>query len=118
MVALFMHPLVSSSKHKLPCSTFFDTLNVFYFLTDKLGVSGRWFRHKLLDGIMVGTPVLLTIQRHRTGLRTTIMKTLSFLGTEDFYTILFVFLLWYVLWCMIFENTLKYFTCQQTRNPC
>ena len=67
---------------------------------------------------MVGTPVLLTIQRHRTGLRTTIMKTLSFLGTEDFYTILFVFLLWYVLWCMIFENTLKYFTCQQTRNPC
>nr|CAB3266031.1 sphingosine-1-phosphate phosphatase 2-like [Phallusia mammillata] len=63
---------------------------------DKFGPLGRWFRHKLLDGILVGTPVLLTIQRHRTKPRTTLMKTLSFLGTEDFYTILFLFLMWSV----------------------
>uniref|UniRef100_H2Y4T9 Phosphatidic acid phosphatase type 2/haloperoxidase domain-containing protein n=1 Tax=Ciona savignyi TaxID=51511 RepID=H2Y4T9_CIOSA len=61
---------------------------------DNFGVAGRWFRHKLLDGILVGTPVLLTIQEHRRPYLTTFMKALSFLGTEDFYTILFLLLSW------------------------
>lgn len=63
---------------------------------DKWGCYGRWFRHKLLDGILVGAPVLVTIQRHRTPSRTKLMKFFSFLGTEDFYTVLFVFLYWMV----------------------
>lgn len=63
---------------------------------DEYGSAGRWFRHKLLDGILVGTPVLLTIQRHRSPARTKVMKFFSFLGTEDFYTILFLFLYWVV----------------------
>lgn len=63
---------------------------------DKFGYYGRWFRHKLLDGILVGTPVLLTIQQHRTPLRTKFMKFLSFLGTEDFYTVLLLFLMWMI----------------------
>ncbi|XP_078485928.1 uncharacterized protein LOC108950311 [Ciona intestinalis] len=61
---------------------------------DNFGVGGRWFRHKLLDGILVGTPVLLTIQEHRRPYLTSFMKMLSFLGTEDFYTILFLLLSW------------------------
>uniref|UniRef100_F6R0H1 Phosphatidic acid phosphatase type 2/haloperoxidase domain-containing protein n=2 Tax=Ciona intestinalis TaxID=7719 RepID=F6R0H1_CIOIN len=61
---------------------------------DNFGVGGRWFRHKLLDGILVGTPVLLTIQEHRRPYLTYFMKMLSFLGTEDFYTILFLLLSW------------------------
>lgn len=63
---------------------------------DKLGPWGRWFRHTLLDGILVGTPVLLTIQRHRNPKLTSLMRVLSFLGTEDFYTVLYFFLLWMV----------------------
>jgi len=63
---------------------------------DKLGPWGRWFRHTLLDGILVGTPVLLTIQRHRTPKMTSLMRVLSFLGTEDFYVMLYFFLLWMV----------------------
>jgi membrane-associated phospholipid phosphatase len=61
---------------------------------DKLGPWGRWFRHTLLDGILVGTPVLLTIQRHRNPKVTKMMRVLSFLGTEDFYTVLYFFLSW------------------------
>ncbi|XP_039272641.2 uncharacterized protein LOC120346916 [Styela clava] len=61
---------------------------------DKLGVAGRWLRHKLLDGILVGTPVLQTIQKHRTPKRTLLMKMISFLGTEDFYTVLFLLIIW------------------------
>ena len=61
---------------------------------DNCGVVGRWIRHKLLDGILVGTPVLLTIQKHRTNALTVFMKMLSFLGTEDFYTIFIMCLTW------------------------
>lgn len=61
---------------------------------DNLGVPGRWLRHKLLDGILVGSPVLTTIQKYRTPKRTSIMKMISFLGTEDFYTVLFLLISW------------------------
>jgi len=63
---------------------------------DKYGSYARWFRHKLLAAILVGEPVLLTIQRHRTPLRTKFMKFLSFLGTEDFFTVLLIFMFWII----------------------
>lgn len=61
---------------------------------DNFGVPGRWLRHKLLDGILVGAPVLTSIQRYRTPARTVLMKMISFLGTEDFYTVLFLAICW------------------------
>ena len=70
---------------------------LFNIFLDKFGVLGRWIRHKLLDGILVGTPVLLIIQKHRSPSLTTAMKILSFLGTEDFYTIALMCLIWYEL---------------------
>lgn len=32
------------------------------FLLDSLGPPGRWIRHKLLESILYGTPVLVAIQ--------------------------------------------------------
>ncbi|XP_078683748.1 uncharacterized protein LOC144917480 [Branchiostoma floridae x Branchiostoma belcheri] len=61
---------------------------------DKLGPYGRWIRHILLESILVGTPVLVSIQKFRTPARTWAMKMISFLGTEDFYTPLVVCMLW------------------------
>ncbi|XP_031556967.1 sphingosine-1-phosphate phosphatase 2-like [Actinia tenebrosa] len=63
---------------------------------DKLGVVGRWIRHRLLASILMGTPPLVAIQRMRTPLRTKIMKINSFFGTEEFYTPLVCFLTWII----------------------
>ncbi|XP_013421090.1 lipid phosphate phosphatase delta isoform X1 [Lingula anatina] len=63
---------------------------------DKLGPFGRWLRHTLLDAILVGTPVLVAIQKCRTPFRDKLMHFLSFLGTEDFYTPLILLFTWII----------------------
>lgn len=45
-------------------------------------------------GIVSGTPVLLRIQNLRTPLMNKAMGLISFLGEEEFYTILVVVILW------------------------
>ncbi|KAJ7392988.1 hypothetical protein OS493_008234 [Desmophyllum pertusum] len=63
---------------------------------DKLGPAGRWFRHRLLSSILIGTPPLVALQRRRTPFWTKIMKINSFIGTEDFYIPMVTFILWIV----------------------
>ncbi|EDO34697.1 predicted protein [Nematostella vectensis] len=63
---------------------------------DKLGVVGRWMRHRLLGSILMGTPPLVAIQRRRSPFRTTIMKINSFFGTEEFYTPLVCLMTWVI----------------------
>ncbi|XP_028401923.1 probable sphingosine-1-phosphate phosphatase [Dendronephthya gigantea] len=63
---------------------------------DKLGPAGRWIRHRLLSSSLYGTPLLCAIQRHRTPLWNTIMKYMSFFGTEEFYIVLICFVKWIV----------------------
>jgi len=63
---------------------------------DALGPPGRWIRHKLLESILYGTPVLVAIQQLRTKKFTKIMKFASILGTEEFYAVLLCFLTWIV----------------------
>lgn len=85
---------LDSDQGKQSCGKADGHGKVVHASLDKLGVPGRWLRHKLLDGILVGTPVVVTIQNYRTPLRTAVMKAISFLGTEDFYTVLFLLLYW------------------------
>jgi membrane-associated phospholipid phosphatase len=61
---------------------------------DKLGYYGLWIRHRLLQYILDGTPILLTLQNHRRPWLTSIMSFFSFLGTEDFFTLLIPLLTW------------------------
>lgn len=61
---------------------------------DKLGNVGLWIRRQLLLQILNGTPVLELIQKHRTPGMTRVMKFFTFLGTEDFYVLLVVSLVW------------------------
>jgi len=63
---------------------------------DSLGPPGRWIRHKLLESILYGTPVLLAIQHLRSKQISRLMKFASILGTEEFYVVLICFLLWIV----------------------
>ncbi|XP_057314862.1 probable sphingosine-1-phosphate phosphatase [Hydractinia symbiolongicarpus] len=63
---------------------------------DHLGPPGRWIRHKLLESILYGTPVLLAIQRLRCKYVTQYMHIASILGTEEAYVVLFCFLAWIV----------------------
>lgn len=63
---------------------------------DSLGPPGRWIRHKLLESILYGTPVLVAIQQLRTKGLTRFMRFASMLGTEEFYAILVCFLTWVV----------------------
>eukprot|EP00731_Ephydatia_muelleri_P038180 Em0674g3a len=60
----------------------------------RFGNSGRWIRAKLLAGILHGTPVLLHIQNLRTPRLNMIMKMVSFLGEEEFYTPLVAAIVW------------------------
>ena len=62
----------------------------------RFGNSGRWIRAKLLAGILHGTPVLLHIQNLRTPRLNIIMKMVSFLGEEEFYTPLVAAIVWLV----------------------
>eukprot|EP00731_Ephydatia_muelleri_P038076 Em0648g3a len=62
----------------------------------RFGNSGRWIRAKLLAGILHGTPVLLHIQNLRTPRLNMIMKMVSFLGEEEFYTPLVAAIVWLV----------------------
>jgi len=63
---------------------------------DSLGPPGRWIRHRLLESILYGTPVLLAIQHLRNRHITRIMKVASALGTEEFYAILFCINTWII----------------------
>lgn len=63
---------------------------------DSLGPPGRWIRHKLLESILYGTPVLLAIQHLRNKHLTRFMKFASLLGTEEFYALLLTIILWIV----------------------
>jgi len=63
---------------------------------DSLGPPGRWIRHKLLESILYGTPVLVAIQQLRTKNFTKFMKFASLLGTEEFYALLLCLLTWIV----------------------
>jgi len=59
---------------------------------DRLGAGGRWIRHKLLGGIVVGVPAIVKFQTLRRPWLDTLMQVLSFMGTEDFYTPIVVLL--------------------------
>lgn len=63
---------------------------------DSLGPPGRWIRHRLLESILYGTPVLVAIQNLRTRRITRIMKIASILGTEEAYAVLVCFLVWII----------------------
>lgn len=63
---------------------------------DLLGPPGRWIRHRLLESILYGTPVLVAIQQLRTSRISKFMRLASILGTEEFYAILVCFLIWIV----------------------
>ncbi|XP_002156869.2 probable sphingosine-1-phosphate phosphatase isoform X1 [Hydra vulgaris] len=63
---------------------------------DALGPPGRWVRHKLLQSILYGTPVLLAIQHLRNKHVTRLMKFVSLLGCEEFYVLYICFLVWIV----------------------
>lgn len=63
---------------------------------DSLGPPGRWVRHRLLESILYGTPVLLAIQHLRNKHLTRFMRFASALGTEEFYALLLCFILWIV----------------------
>ena len=60
----------------------------------RFGYAGRWIRTKLFAGILHGTPVLLHIQNLRTPRLNAIMKVVSFLGEEEFYTPLVAVIVW------------------------
>lgn len=62
----------------------------------RFGNAGRWIRTKFFAGILHGTPVLLHIQNLRTPRLNLIMKAVSFLGEEEFYTPLVAAILWLV----------------------
>jgi len=61
---------------------------------DRLGIVGLWIRRQLLAQILNGTPVLELIQKHRTPGLTRVMKFFTLLGTEDFYVLLAITMLW------------------------
>jgi len=63
---------------------------------DKLGPVGRWIRHRLLESILIGTPVLVAVQVRRHPIATRILKVASLFGTEEFYGLLVCFLTWIV----------------------
>ena len=60
----------------------------------RLGPVGKWLRDVLMFSILRGTPVLIKIQQCRTSLLNKLMMMVSFLGEEDFYTLLVPFILW------------------------
>lgn len=60
----------------------------------RLGAVGKWLRDVLMFSILRGTPVLLKIQQYRTSLLNKLMIMVSFLGEEDFYTLLVPFIMW------------------------
>ena len=60
----------------------------------RFGDAGRWIHAKLLAGILHGTPVLLHIQSLRTPRLNMMMKMVSFLGEEEFYTPLVAAIVW------------------------
>lgn len=71
-----------------------DETRVVHAPIDKLGTVGLWIRRQLLTQILNGTPVLELIQKHRTPGMTRVMKFFSFLGTEDFFVLLVISLVW------------------------
>lgn len=71
-----------------------DEPRVVHAPIDKLGCVGLWIRRQLLAQILNGTPVLELIQKHRTPGMTRVMKIFTFLGTEDFYMLLVISLVW------------------------
>lgn len=71
-----------------------EELRVVHAPIDKLGSVGLWIRRQLLVQILNGTPVLELIQKHRTPAMTRLMKFFTFLGTEDFYMLLVISLMW------------------------
>ena len=60
----------------------------------RLGLLGKWIRNFLMSGILQGTPVLLQIQGFRFNGLNKLMTSVSYLGEEEFYTLLLVSLLW------------------------
>lgn len=60
----------------------------------RLGKVGRALRDSLMTAIIRGTPVLMQIQSFRSPSITTFMKGVSFLGEEEFYTVLVPFVTW------------------------
>ena len=71
-----------------------DEPHVVHAPIDKLGSVGLWIRRQLLIQILNGTPVLELIQKHRTPGMTHVMKFFTLLGTEDFYVLLVITVLW------------------------
>lgn len=63
---------------------------------DRWGYIGIWIRHQLLECIKIGVPVNLVLQKHRTPFINKIMTTCSFLGSEDFFTLLAMFITWII----------------------
>eukprot|EP01137_Pigoraptor_chileana_P009968 Opistho-2@58978 len=63
---------------------------------DKYGRIGMGIRDVLLQAQLAGVPLLVSIQSYRTPTKDLIMQLTSFLGTEEFYTPLVVFMLWLI----------------------
>lgn len=85
-----------SNENEGTCGDFEEDIGYVDAPIDSLGPPGRWIRHRLLESILYGTPVLLAIQHLRNRHITRIMKIASALGTEEFYAILFCILTWIV----------------------
>lgn len=62
----------------------------------RLGTAGRWVRSQLQAAILRGTPVLVRIQDLRSPRMNTFMKASSFLGEEEFYTLLVILVVWVI----------------------
>ena len=60
----------------------------------RMGPPGKWLRQKLMSGILQGTPVLLQLQSIRRIQLNKLIMAISFLGEEEFYTLLLTILLW------------------------
>ena len=60
----------------------------------RLGSIGKQIRSFLMSGIIQGTPVLLQIQACRFHILTEFMKSVSFLGEEEFYALLLTSSAW------------------------
>ena len=60
----------------------------------RFGSKGKWIRECLMAQILNGTPVLMRIQALRTPTLDSVMKIVSYMGEEEFYTVLGATVVW------------------------
>jgi len=87
---------ITTDNHEDDCGDLDEDIGYVEAPIDSLGPPGRWIRHRLLESILYGTPVLLAIQHLRNKHVTRLMKVASALGTEEFYALLFCMLTWVI----------------------